>query len=563
MSRISSLPRRDWRQLAEPFVEALTNILKTSGGQQRLRLGQTGALLELALTGLVEQGRVGIGKSLVLALAPTVLGSTRPLIMTTGGLRQETWDHIQAMRRDWQIVPDLQILSYTALSNYPRQGKTLRDLWPEGPNYIGCDEIQNLANVRGAAVAKQVHDWTVEEPECVIVGASGSLDLEGLPSFAHIFDWSLRDKSPMPRTPHEVATWSQVIDEDEPAGSVAVCADLDIPRNSTPEQIRAAFRERIWSAPGVIVDDTPFTGVPLTVKEHLLDVKHEAEYEQLRELGQRPDGTDVLVDDLLVDTLPEDSATPAEPDRVAGGRVAETARQFGSDFYYKMWPPAPPEWLKKRSKYFKHVRARIGDGLFLTEAQVRAEAIEHDRKVWTEWEAIRPSFVPQYQTVWLGDTLAEWLEAWGKEGPGIVWTEHVCLGPHLHEKLGWQYFGGKGRGLDRTKITDGPRPSPVPILASRRANGTGRNLQFQWNRCCFIQPVGRSYIFEQTSGRIHREGQEQPCTVDILMRCTEDFRAREQVLAGAKRTSEKFYSQKACAVPWEKVTRPSTGWAFK
>jgi hypothetical protein len=567
MSRISALPWRDWREWAAPFVDALTVILKTPEGQQRLRLGQTGALIEAALFGLVQQGRVGSGKTLVLALAPVVLGCSRPLIMTTGGLLDETWAHIQQMRKHWQIPADLQLLSYTALSNYPRQSKSLRDLWPEGPDYIGCDEVQNLANVRKAAVAKQIQAWQAEEPGCRVIGASGSLDLEGLPSYGHVFDWCLREASPLPRTPHEVAAWASVIDEGE-GDCFAVCADLGIPRTTDVEVICEAFRERLLSTPGVIVDDTPYKGTPLTVREHLLDVELEAEFEQLRELGQRPDGLDVLPDDRKGVHDGTTGLDPrSEPDRVAGGRIAETARQLGRGFFYKLRFPAPPDWLRKRRTYFAHVRASLEDGLFLTEAQVRNHAIEHGLKAWAEWASIQPEFVPEFQTVWLStDPLCTWLERWAKDGPGVVWTEHIALGPHLQEKLGWTYFGGKGLAAGtKVKITDGPRPSPRVVLASRRANGTGRNLQFQWNRCCMLQPVGRAYIWEQTIGRLHREGLESwtdRCHVDILMSCSEDWRARQKVLAGAQKTCQTFYSQKACSVPWEKISRPTTGWAF-
>lgn len=563
MSRISELPRRDWKADALPFVEHLSAALRAPGGKRTLRLGQAAALLE-ARNGLVKQGRVGTGKTTTLSLLPTVLGCSRPLYMTAGGVLKDTRKEIDnEVRPHWRIPADLELLSYTALSNFPRQGKTFRDIWPEGPDIFLCDEAQNLAGVRTAACAKQVQEWIQENPDTLFCSTTGSFDLDGLPSYAHIFDWSLRDRSPVPRTPHEVAVWHEVIDEGELGKIWQVAEQLGQPRIKTLDGIREVFRDRVLSTPGVIVDDTPFTAVPLTVKEHFFDPGLEAEFQKLRELGQRPDGFDVLPAAVL-EADPETESD--EPDRVANGSVAETARQLASGFFYKLWPAAPPEWLAARRKYFKHVRRLIDDGLFLTEAQVRADAIANNRAAWTEWAAAQPTFTPRFHTAWLSDNLVDWVNDWSKQGPGVVWTEHIAVGLRLEEKLGLTYYGGRGRSSRGDFITAGPRPSQKCVIASRKANFIGRNLQFQWDRCLFTQAVGRSYIFEQAVGRFHREGVEgwsKNVHADVLMRCTEDWRARQKLLHKAEATTASLYAQKAGSVPWEKVSRPSDGWAFQ
>ena len=564
MTRISELPRRDWREQAAPWVEALSAALRTPNGTRTLRLGQTALLLEArGVHGGVKQGRVGTGKTTTLSVLPTVLGCHRPLYMTAGGLLKDTDKEIQEARKHWRIPSDLQLLSYTALSNWPRQGKTFFDLWPEGPDYIGLDEAQNLSGVRTAACAKQVQEWLREHPETIVCSATGSFDLEGLLSYAHIFDWSLRDRSPLPRTPHEIAIWHEVIDEGEPGKIWQVAGELGVTYPLSIEGVRSTYRDRLLSAPGVIVDDTPFTAVPLTIKEHLFDPGLDAEFQKLRELGQRPDGFDVLPAEVL-EADPETESD--EPDRVANGSVAETAKQLASNFFYKLWPPAPPEWLKARRNYFRHVRTSIESGLFLTEAQVRAEAQLQGERVWTEWAAAQPTFVPRFHTVWLGDALVDAVNDWAKQGPGVIWTEHIAVGQQLQKRLGLTYYGGKGRSDKGDFITAGERPSKRAVIASRKANGVGRNLQWQWDRCLFTQPLGRAYLFEQAVGRFHREGVEswsKGVHVDILMRCTEDWRARQKLLHKAQATHESFYSQKAGSVPWEKVSRPSDGWAFQ
>ncbi len=562
MTRISELPRRDWKASAAPYVDRLGELLRAPGGRQSLRLGQGAVLLEAPIgKGSVQQGRVGTGKTTTLALLPTVLGKTRALYMTAGGLLHDTDKEIQHARRHWRILPDLQLMSYTALSNFPRQGKTFRDIWPEGPQIFLFDEAQNLAGVRRAVCAKMVQEWATERPDTIFCSATGSFDLEGLPSYAHIFDWSLRDRSPLPRTPHEVAVWDEVITEGETGKIWQVAGELSV-KATTIEAVRSAYRDRLLSAPGVIVDDTPFTAVPLTIKEHLFEAGVETEFQLLRELGQRPDGLDVLPPEVLG----EDPDEPEGPDRAPNGSVAETAKQYGSCFFYKMWPAAPPEWLAARRKYFRHVRSQIDRGLFMTEAQVRAEAITTGERAWTEWAAAQPTFTPQYHAVWFNDNLVDWVNDWAKQGPGVVWVEHTAVGVRLQQKLGLEYFAGKGRSDRGNRITDFERPSKRAVIASRHANGTGRNLQFQWDRCAFTQPLGRAYLFEQAGGRFHREGVEtwsKGVHIDILMRCSEDWRARRKLLHKAESTQQSFYSQKAGSVPWEKVSQPSDGWAFQ
>jgi hypothetical protein len=199
---------------------------------------------------------------------------------------------------------------------------------------------------------------------------------------------------------------------------------------------------------------------------------------------------------------------------------------------------------------------------------VRQDAIENSVAAWTNWAAIEPTFVPQFHTCWLSDALADWVNDWAKQGPGIIWTEHIAVGLHLEEKLGLTYFGGKGRARSGEFLPIGKKlpPSKRVILASRKANGVGRNLQYQWDRMLFLQPLGSAYLFEQGAGRCHREGVElwsKGVHIDLLMACSEDWRSRQKLLHKAKATHENFYAQKAGNVPWEKVTQPCNGWAYQ
>jgi hypothetical protein len=130
-------------------------------------------------------------------------------------------------------------------------------------------------------------------------------------------------------------------------------------------------------------------------------------------------------------------------------------------------------------------------------------------------------------------------------------------------RTGWPYYASKGYTQDGRYIEDAPAGRTV--IASRRANSTGRNLQYQWNRCLFASPMSKSRDFEQAVGRFHREGVEtwaDHVHADILLTCSEDFGAHRNMIASARRTARNIYSQKAATLDWPTVLTPDTGAAF-
>lgn len=555
MSRQSELPSRDWRLNAEPFRERLSDLLRAPGGSQTLRLAQTGGLLELPVCGgLFMNGRVGIGKTLTLALAGRMVKAQRILIVTLGGILTETKNHIDAVRGQWNIPVDIVYVSYTTLSNMPRKGLDLRSIWHGlDPEIICCDEVDKLANL-GAACTQMILEWRERCPDAYLLAVTATCDVEGLPSYAHTMAWALGERSPLPIDRDDIVAWSEVIDKGDMLHARGVCVDLGIPRGSSLEQIRAAFRARLHSAPGVIIDDTPFTGVPLTIKSHVVDVGLEEEFVKLRVLGQKADGVDVVPDDVEQEDDGDDP-DPEHIDRVGSGQAAEVAKQYGRGFFYKMTPPAPAEWLAARRGYLGWVRRELEAGNFKTERVARDYAIEHNVRQWQRWDAIQHSFIPQFRTVWLSHKTLDWAKAWAAANPrGIIWTEHTAVGLELERYTGLVYYGGRGMSAAGRYIEDAP--AGQPIIASRRANSVGRNLQYKWNCMLFLQPLGKSRLFEQALGRVHREGIETWASsvhADVLLCCTEDSRSVTKTLATGRATSQNIYSQKVATTPWAHI----------
>lgn len=571
MSRIINLPRRDWKTRVAPYIEPLSDLLRAPGGQQTLRPAQAAILLESAeQMGCFANGRVGIGKSLATALSSKTVarrlgGEVRALILCPGGILTESIAHFSEMREHWQLPhPSTFVqMSYDAVSRMPGRGESLEDLFGpgRGPNVIICDESDALRNVGpgGSARARQIEDWVVAHPETIFIVVTGTCDVEGICDYGHLMEWALRERSPLPRKAQELRDWSEVIDAGCMEKAQWVCQDLGIPEDSSLEDIRFAFRRRVYETPGVIIADDPYTGSELVVREHVLeDPALDPHFERLRDLWQRPDGID------LVGGCEEDDADK-EPDRIQGSTIWSVARRMGRGLCY-VWDPLPPEdWLKARRRYFGWVRAQLERGWFYTELTARRHAIERGISAWTEWEVIRDTYQPQQRTLWLSDAALRWAEAWGREEPGIVWVEDVAFGVELARRTGWPYFQGKGKSACGRRIPSGKGPrSKETIIASRKACGTGLNLQYRFNRSLIVTPLNKSRDFEQLVGRTHREGQpEAQVFVDILLTCAEDRASMAKMLHSAKRTAESLYSQKAALYTWPRAEYLSEGRAWK
>ncbi len=565
---------RDWKVQVEPWIQPLSEVLREPGAElARLRPPQAAFLLEGAPSpgrkaGAFIQGRMGIGKTLALALAPLVWKCERPLLLGPGGILREVRAHIEQLRAHWKIPVGLTIVSYSAVSLLAGQDGRLEDLFDGivGPDGIFPDEADKLANIGGrggskigSAVARIVRDYRERHPECVFGAATGTSDRYGMRDYWHLIDWCLGDRSPLPRDPGELEIWARVIDEGNEFDAPWVGEQIDpVRKPRTVKAVRAAYRAKLRGTPGIIIADDQYTGTPLQVTDRLLptDPKLEPHFQKLRELWQRPDDLDLL----------PNRDPSADPDRVEGMSIWQVARRMARGLCYVLDPLPPLEWRFARRDYFAYARELLESGLFYTEYQVRQHAALTGAPAWLAWEAIEPSYEPKLhqKTLWLSSAALDFAANWGEQPDGgIIFTDSTAFARELARRTGWDFYGPDGVNASGRFIESAP--ARTPIIASRKANGTGRNLQYQWNRMLFEQIPAQSAEAEQNIARVHREGLEtwaKSCDVDVMVGCQEDLAAIAKIFAGAHRIGESIYDTKIAHTAWKRLSERPATWAF-
>lgn len=516
LRRILALPRRP---AVAPELDEISDLIRTPDGRMRLRPIQVWALEELhARRGLVALVRVGGGKTLISLLAAVALGAERPLLLVKANLRDKTRAEFAELRRHWN-APMPEIMSYELLGR-EQSAEELRRLRPD---VVIADEAHKLKNQK-AAVTKRVRRYLDEvEGACRFVAMSGTLTNRSVREFAHLFEWSLEFGTPLPRRFGELTEWGLAIDEEIPPGAQrfqpGALIQLYSPEEAEAAKVdevdatRRAVRRRIVETPGVVATTDRALGTSLTI--HVVPVEgYGAEIENafaaLEDRWETPDGHPIS-------------------DAVTKWRHQI---ELSCGFYYR-WNPRPPrEWLDARrdwSSIVRHIldhnRRELDSELQVANAVARGD---YNRVVLTSsgmpvanglpvdeahrrWKAIRPTFEPNTEPVWLDDAVASAVGAWSADGPGIVWTYSVALGEMLSDASEqasgkrWPYFGAEGRDRDGRPI-ESARPEDGPIIASIQSSGEGRNLQ-AWTRSLVTPCTLSGAKWEQLLGRMHREGQ--------------------------------------------------------
>lgn len=478
---------------------------------------------------------VGHGKTGISLLLPTALGAARPVLLVPPQTRAQLLERdIPIWSRHYLVSPTINVVAYSQLS-IEKYAHILDQLQPD---LIIADEAHNLRH-RGSARTKRFLRYMRQHPECALVALSGTLTTRSLRDYAHLAEFALHARSPLPTTYGDIEDWAAALDvcgNDQlpmpPGVLLEFCnqAEMEIARQRgrSQEAARRGFRRRLTETRGVVATDEGALGTSLVVR------------------SRRPRTPDVVLEALKELRRTWRLGTEELEDATA---VARSARQLACGFYYVWnWPNNTPdeEWLAARAAWHTtmrtylnhHARAGLDSPALIASAAARyAEGVgdfSYGQREWAAWAAVKDRPKPPTTPIWLDKFLVKDVLLWvaaqrEKQHNGIIWTEHQAMEQALRA-AGLPTFGG---GSDSALLHTDAIKTPF-IVASIRAHGTGKNLQ-AWSRNLITSPPANGTTWEQLLGRTHRPGQlADEVYAEVYLHTPENHQAVESALADAR-----------------------------
>jgi hypothetical protein len=499
--------------------------------------------------------KAGGGKTLLSFLIPHIIGAKRPVYMAPPALKE-------GVRREWRKyavhwhgphVDNYTFLSYKILGlasagpQLDAQGRVLRASLLDrlAPDCIVADEAQYLKN-RSASVTKKVKRYLEAHPECIFIPLSGTLMRRSVKEMSHLFDWALKQGSPIPSPKHfhTLEAWADHLDEKQSFGPRADVGALRVFFTDTEKAqfastvddedkrniSRAAVGRRIVTTPGVISTQDGPLGIPLAInsiyppKE---DPKIAEFFTAIRSRWELPDGQ-VIVD---------------------GKDLARHAKCIGLGYWLK-WRTRPPEsWLQARSEWAKFARRVCQNnrrGIDSEKAVVDniKTGLINDFGLHENWiserDALRKKtgelFPPTVEEI-LSDEPLEYAAEWAAREKGIIWVLNTRFGARLADAVGTAFYAE--RGLDKAGNFVEDHPKDSPIVLSYSSNKEGRNLQFKWSRGLWLGATPE----EQSLARCHRLHQEADDVVNTVWIGAREHAAAFWSQVGAAQTTQKIQQQ--------------------
>ena len=540
--RIRDLPRRKWPEdpNTDLLVDLLSEQLRTSHADPsaRLRPIQAAALRDIHdKRGCFVTARVGAGKTLTGALAPTVLETARSIFVTRGGILEDTRAALFKLANDWRIAP-LTMTSYTKLSR-DYDNLILGRLRPQLLVLDECDSMQSTKSGCWQVVNAYVREQRKLEKAqglphgslCVVVAMCGTPADQSLNQYWHIVRLALGDEAaPVPKDWREKNQWCFAMDAKVPAEArwqpgALVRLDPNVIGATEFERARKAYGSRFSSTAGVV---TTGDARPLN-KLHIHAVELQA-----------PDALRQIVTDMRNTwTTPDGHPFEYPLDLYRHCREAQCG-------FYGVWDPRPPpQWLLRRKEWhdvrndiLEHSRTYRTPGHLVRAIEA---GLEDDDGAWARWKeerdrvdsdgklAFKPNPVPR----WVDDSTAEFCAQWAEQNKGLIWVEFKALGYKLEAMAGIPFYrqgtmDSKGNRLEQHK-------KGYPAIASVSACKYGLNLQHIFSRNLYASPMSTNSAWEQSMGRTHRDGQpEDIVTVEVGMMVREAYSSMKHAIEKAE-----------------------------
>lgn len=495
--RIANLPRRRLSLSdAEAWARTLTDELRLPGSSEALRPWQGYSLAEFAANDGAFLGLgVGHGKTLITYLAPTMVGSLRPLLIVPGaGLVEKTYEDFADYLPHWrQPLTMPRVITLQSLSS--ESGQTLLDDYR--PDLIMIDECDELANLKSSAAARLDRYIRGNDGDVRVLCCTGTPGRKSILNYWHLLCWCLRDGAPVPLMPSEASLWALAIDEARGRNPGRVRPGV---LGATVELARRWYRDRLIETPGVVIVDGDSCTAPLTIRTRLAreDPKLNKTFDRFHHTLETPGGE--IVSD------------PLSRWRIDG--------QFGCGLYTYFDPPPPEDWRLARRALAGFVRKRIDQSRRTTrpldsKAMVMRRYTDHP--IVTEWRRVKDTYDTKKHTrvAWITDSTIHSVRDWLAEDgtPGIVWSGSVEFGAACALATRLPYYGPEGRDANGVNLRNAD--ASRSLVASWHANKRGFNLQ-AWTRQLIVMPPQSAKYLEQIFGRSHRAGQEEHVIVDVL-----------------------------------------------
>lgn len=479
MDRISS-------GVDEEANEYWTSLL--SKGSAKLR-GPQGKSLETVSKFGGGFGSIGVGhgKTIIALLAGTAAGASNPVVFVPPALVNQMNKDMQLWSNEFRFIKPT-IVSYGILS-------TRTDLIDElNPDMIIADEAHYLRNVKSTRTDRFLR-YMKENPTCGLLVLSGTITSKSLLDYSHLLVASLRDRAPIPLSRYELERWAACIDPDgEPTRSdinrlgylVLWSKQVNLTLN-TKSTIRAAFKERLTTTPGVISTTSGSCDSSLYmvshVPEHSSSVKKAIK--QLTNAWTLPNNEPIA-------------------DASAKSRVY---KNLSLGFYYEWdWGSSGVdlEWLEAK----RNLNRLIGRVLKYSSREGRDSpklVMEWSRsgkgnkelqEAVALWDQIKDRANPIPKPIWICKEKIDYLVDWAKSNKKcIVWYTSKALETELSNR-GLKIYGAGSES-----------PQGDTCAASIAVHGKGKNLQ-AYDLSFIAEPPANGATFEQLLGRTHRAGQE-------------------------------------------------------
>ena len=267
--RIRALPTRDWRTAYDvpELVDRYSRELSLTGSGRLLPMQAVGLHELRVFRRLYVVAGLGTGKTLLSALAPTILGFTgaETVFIPPHPLVKQTRDALTELSSEWRVASPENVLSAKLFSN-AEYASYLLDL---KPRVVILDESQTFGNP-GSGRSARLQQYLDLYPGTHVITLTATPGDSSLASVRHLLRWTLGSDCPVPLDRSEFWIWCQALDDDPgfdvttsakrnraPPGKLAdLCPEVPSPDLAA---IRAAVGLRIASTPGCFyyrIDDT-------------------------------------------------------------------------------------------------------------------------------------------------------------------------------------------------------------------------------------------------------------------------------------------------------------------